>query len=350
MCGEFYDYDSNICLTQCGRGNENYLYHTNINTNQDFICYPSCEAIQAGEYKYESKELGSNVKICSTQKPSDTDCSYYYLKSDGTSKCLTSSTDCKNMNYNYVLGKECKKECNDLYKLEEVDSTGLIKCFKTKEECLGSTGGGAVYYNTKLKKCWQNFPEEYYLSGTIITVVSNNKYEIVEECENYYFKNTNNNNHYQCVDKCSLSIPNYPYFVKGQKNCEDSCEKFVKYYYDVTNNEKECLDTCIGRANEYADEVTDTDKVKPCKSGCVAPKQHYNYDSKICLANCGEDKFTDGSDTNGIICYNSCKEIPDGLHIFEAADTNKCYTKAEIEVTPPPTDCPSFYFFLLSKT
>ena len=109
--GEFYDYDSNICLTQCGDGNENYLYRTSSGN----ICYPSCEAIHAGEYKYESKETGTtNIKICSTSAPG-TDCNYYYVKSDGTTKCLNTYSDCLNMNYNYLLGKECKKECNDLY-------------------------------------------------------------------------------------------------------------------------------------------------------------------------------------------------------------------------------------------
>ncbi len=73
---------------------------------------------------------------------------------------------------------------------------------------------------------------------------------------------------------------------------------------------------------------------------------HYNYGSKICVRSCEAEKFTDSS---GIICYDSCKEIPDGLHIYEAADTNVCYTKAELEATFPPTDC-SFYYERLDGT
>ena len=92
---------------------------------------------------------------------------------------------------------------------------------------------------------------------------------------------------------------------------------------------------------------TDTDPVKQCQAGCTTSgKTNYNYGSKICITACGSDKFTDSS---GIICYNSCKEIPYGHHIYEAANTKVCYTKTEIEATTPPTDC-SFYYQRLDGT
>ena len=77
-----------------------------------------------------------NTKICYTSLP-PTDCPYYYMKKDGTLKCVRDTNDCLNIKYNYLLEKECKNECMDYYKLEDIDrSLNLIKCFKTIEKCL----------------------------------------------------------------------------------------------------------------------------------------------------------------------------------------------------------------------
>ena len=84
------------------------------------------------------------------------------MKKDGTLKCLSGSAKCLEMKYNYVIGAECKSECDDYYKLEDIDPTSqLIHCFKTRDECLNfgyTATDKAKYYNSKLKKCWISFP------------------------------------------------------------------------------------------------------------------------------------------------------------------------------------------------
>ena len=341
---EFYDYDSNICITQCGKDHSNYLYHTNLGSSnsQDQICYPSCKDIQGGEYVYESKELANNIKICSTQKPSDSDCPYYYMKKDGTLKCLSDANACSAMDYHYLYGKECRNECNDFFILEDADTTdGLIKCFKTKDECLGSTavgGGGALYYNTKLKKCWKSYPEGYYIKDKTATTT----FEMLEECEKYYYKDivykatpTTEIDYikYICVENCKTETTNRKFYTNGQKNCEESCKTFGKYYYDPSTYE--CLDTCIGRDNlEFADYIDFHDSSStPCKSACDST-QHYNFGTKICLNNadadtvCESNKFIKNGVTNE--CYDSCLEIPGKNNIYESATGNICYTKSEL--------------------
>jgi hypothetical protein len=334
----YYDFDSNICITKCGENNPKYIYHTTSGK----MCYPSCTDIPGGSYVYESSETETDgSKICYDSKPTGNTCNYYYMKKDGTLECLGNTPNkCKEINYNYLLGQECKTDCNDYFILEDDTSLeGFIKCFETRDNCLASGGGQADYYNTKLKKCWKNYPDGYYINKTEGT-----KYEIVQECKHFYYKDTSNNKFY-CVDKCSSS--SYPYFVRGQKNCEASCITFSKSYFDITNGEDECLDTCIGRVNEFADVITDlnSNQVQQCKLECGNTGNiHYNYGTKICLANCGDDKFFKSDDSNKIICYSSCAEIPGEKNIYESVTNNICYTKNEVDVSPPLTDCPSYYY------
>ena len=227
------------------------------------------------------------------------------------------------MNYNYLFGQECKSECNDYYKLEDIDTTlNLIQCFKTKEDCFSFQNSLSLhpnYYNTKLKKCWINFPDGYFINQ-IDTV--NNKLELVPECEKYYFPDSNYNNHYRCVPSCSASSSSYLYYYKGEKNCEDSCKNFNKFYKDPNNNE--CLDTCIGRKIgvnyiEFSDEIdlSLTDPVVDCKLSC-GTNQHYNYGTKVCIngVNCAQGKFIRYNEVP-IVCYDSCNEIPEVNTLYE---------------------------------
>ena len=337
----YHDYNSNICIKKCGEDNPNNLYHK----ENDYICYPSCKDIPGDNYKYEIVDSNdANIKICydSISGPG-INCPYYYMKKDGTLKCLSA---CSEIDYNYLLDKECKSDCNDYYKLEDIDSTlNVIKCFKTIEDCLAATDGNgnlAKYYNIKLKKCWINFPNGYYINDINNVIdTSNTKYEIVQECEYYYYKDSNLENHYHCIDKCEDSV-SHQYFTRGQKNCENSCKIFNKYYKD----NYECLDTCIGRksgvtSKEFADEIdySASDPVAQCKSECD-PNQHYNFGKKVCLSNtaCELNKFTKFGGTDNV-CYNSCSEIQGGLNIYEME--NICYAKTDF--TDFENQCKFYY-------
>ena len=110
----FHDYNSNICIQKCGDDNPNNLYHL----DNEYICYPSCKEIPGGDYKYELEQT-NDIKTCHDTIPSS--CLYYYMKRDGSLKCLESSDKCLEMNYNYLLGRECKSECNDYYILEDIE-------------------------------------------------------------------------------------------------------------------------------------------------------------------------------------------------------------------------------------
>ena len=212
--------------------------------------------------------------------------------------------------------------------VDDLTTSGLIKCFKDKDVCLQATttgGGGAAFYNTKLKKCWKNYPSGYY-----IKVVGRN--EILEECEYFYHKGTGSNgdtDKYYCTNQCKVTGGIGLYFNKGQKNCEDSCKIFKKWYYDSTNNE--CLDTCIGRTGkEFANQITDfsdsTGQPTECITEC-STNQFYNYGSKICLSACDPDKYQKSTTDN--ICYDSCAQIPGGKYIYESETGNQCYLKSE---------------------
>ena len=227
--------------------------------------------------------------------------------------------------------------------MENVNS-GLLKCYKTKDDCSTAvTSGQDIFYNIKLKKCWTTFPSGYYLNEIDDT---NHRFEIVKECEKFYYKDSTHNNNNRCTDNCK-SLDQF--YVKAQKNCENSCKIFSKYYYDKNN---ECLDTCEGKENlEYADiiDFNDDDNnigVKPCKSSCDLDEdnnlfQHYNYGTKICLdgANCNSDKFKKNGEIKNI-CYNSCSEIQDWLTIFEY--NSICYNNID-DITDKETNCPYYY-------
>ena len=338
----FYDFDSNICITKCGLNNENYIYHTNLGNAKDNICYPSCKEIQGNVYKYEIVDPNdSDLKVCLTGKPA-TGCDYFYKKKDGTLKCLanTQVQECLDIKYNYLLDNECKVECNDYFILEDDYSvTGFLKCYKTKQDCLDT---GANHYNTKLKKCWINFPD-YYFINTIDTDPDDAtyiKYEIVPECSSFYFEDSDNGNHFRCINECADSTtsasgtaPSHPFFVRGQKKCEISCIKFSKNYYDQNN---ECLDTCLGKEGlEFANKIdfsTDPTATTPCKSECDA-NQHYIYGTKLCIdsADCAAiNKLTFTAET-GKVCYNSCAEIPGRNYIYESG--NNCYEESDLADT-----------------
>ena len=330
---KYYDYDTNLCIINCGGGNPNYLYLNGVSK----ICYPSCKEIPNGDYKYESVDQPDNTKICYTSVTLPSTCQYYYMKKDGTLKCVSNINDCIAMHYNYLLGQECKPECNDYYKLEDDFTLNLIKCYKTKDRC--NLDGGALFYNTKYKKCWKNYPTDYFITSYINTGIS--FYEVYDECQYFYHEGDGTHGisgRYYCTNECKIAGILNLFFSKGEKKCENSCVKFNKYYKDTSNNE--CLDTCVERTNmEFAKKVNygASDPVEPCIASCSLV-QHYNYGEKICLDGpaCEIGNYKKFGVTLENVCYNSCSEIPGGLHIYEIGDT--CYKESEIG-----TLCPYYY-------
>ena len=349
----YYDYDSNLCINKCGDDNENYLYISS-NSN-DKRCYPSCFDIPDGDYKFESVDDSDLIKTCYTSIPSN--CDYYYTKKDGTLKCLgIDIIKCTDMKYNYLLGKECRSECNDFYTLEDDNTDGIKKCYKDVDECRSGindgVGGGTqpIFYSTKLKKCWKNYPANYFISKTDkdtnnpSTIIG---YEMVEECTYfYYYENVDSIKYNYCIEQCKRNPPtsNDPFFIEGKKNCEYSCAEFNKFYYDLTNNE--CLDTCIGRENkEFADKDNNDPKLpKKCINKCGDDNSnniYYNYGENLCFnTQCNDatlNKFIESG--NDKVCYNSCVEIPGRKNIYESESGNICYTIDELE----SKDCFFYY-------
>ena len=253
----FHNFDSNICIGSCSNDR---LYYISGGT----ICYPSCKDIPNGNYIYEDKINN----ICYDSEP--TDCEHYYKKVDGVLKCTTQS-DCITKNYKYFIGKECRDNCDGYYKLEEV-GINYITCFDSITNALSKSN--VNYYNLKSKLLWNTaFPDAYYINkkhnivneGTTSTV---EKYEIVEECENYYYED---NSKKYCTNDCTKDINNLvidKYFVKGNKKCESSCINFnpKKYYYDPDSHE--CLDTCEGRSKRFQNPQDSTHALE-CLSSCT---------------------------------------------------------------------------------
>ena len=284
------------------------------------------------------------------------------MKKDVTFKCLENNAKCVIMGYNYLLGKECKPDGNDYYTLEDDTTDGLIKCFKTKTDCFAAItdgGGGGVYFNEKLKKCWKNYPNGYYIKYSS-QISQTNDIEVIEECEQYYYKESvlvttppgASYYRYICTGDCKSATTPELFFDRDKKNCESSCVIFGKYYYDPRMNE--CLETCIGRDGlEFSDfidfNIPSTDPAPApteCKHECDDSSQRYNYGTKICLSgnDCSSVGLYSKYGESKKVCYNSCLDIPGKNNIYESHDNSKiCYTKDDIETSPISPGC-SFYY------
>ena len=245
------------------------------------------------------------------------------------------------MKYKYVVNKECRESCDGYYKLEtEESSITYIKCYDSISDVLSINV--EVYYNIKSKLCWKKYPSGYYILKQDAS--STQKYEVVDECEHYYysqsFAGSDPQIKYYCTKTCKpiategvtsleTTTATTQYFVKGKKNCETKCDLLNKYYYNPENNE--CLDTCKGLpGKEFAelDSLLSTASIKiyKCISSCT---NYYDYDSNICLNNCGlgNNNYLYYANS-GKICYPSCKDIPGGGYKYEVEDSNhaiECY-------------------------
>ena len=281
----FCNHNSYIILSSCGADNSINLYHK----HDDNICYPSCLAIPEGIYIYELNNACWNHTLSIFP---DGDEPYYYVKDDGVIK-YTTLEECKDKSYIYLLGKQCKIRCDDFYYKKEVQfpishtDEKFIKCFYRPKDCLEG-GDGVIYYNDKFRKCWASRPTDFFVKNRTVTG-SVTIYELVDECENFYFVMEEDNYYNYCTHACkmmSTTSPSTPtidlFFTTINKKCEKDCINFNKYYYDPENNE--CVDICKGRAKyKFQTEITETpEKAIPCLESCLNSSEHYyNQDSYI---------------------------------------------------------------------
>ena len=162
--------------------------------------------IPGGIYKYElSDNSCTNTAISLPDTVNNYD--YYYTKSNGVIKYVK-TIDCKNLNYLYLVNKECKSSCDDsLYKMnvDKVISSPsttaqFTVCFPQASDCLTERiSSDPIYYNRNLKKCWNaiaNIPTNYYIKEED----TNNRYELVDECDNYYYEQST---YKYCISDCN---------------------------------------------------------------------------------------------------------------------------------------------------
>ena len=295
---KYHDYNSKLCIDECGKNNEKYIFIANGGN----ICYSSCAEIP-GYYRYEKiDETGVSVKTCYQTKPTS-NCEVYYQKADGVFKCINKN-DCINiLKYKYIFEDECRMNCDDFYKIEyedeETPTLKYIKCFDTLEAALSDS------YNVKFcdkyqKKCWKNFPNDgdYYIKSLISSSYTE-RYEIIKDNSNYYYFKTGpstdisaNKNWY--VNNCKTINK---YFLFGSKKCLDSCKDVYKYYYNPINNE--CLNSCeLLYDMQFSYKITDGNP-ESCLNSCDASRgKYYNYNSHFCLEHCNDD-----NSNNKISCY-----------------------------------------------
>ena len=334
--GEYYNFDSNICLAHCGADGSNYKYHA----DGAKICYPSCSDIPGGPYIYQNEvDTTNHVYTCYNSIPGSS-CDYFYYENDGSKKCTTAPV-CKEKNYNYLIkdtdGKnECRDRCDEYYKYDiEIsnspgDNLPFIKCFQTLTECYsyiyGTTTTDPIYYYEKSKRCWKDFPSDYFIKDKEGT--SDNIYELVEKCDKYYYVLGGEN---ICVNACKdiTETTDDKYFIDGYQKCISlvNCFNSNKYYYDPDNHE--CIDSCKGRIiygfqTEHPSTPTQT---LACQTGCTGTLSYYNFDSNICLTKCGADGSNNKYHANGAnICYPSCSDIPGNIYSYKTIGADNVYT------------------------
>ena len=306
-----HNFDSNICIPDC-EGDRLYKI------SGGNICYPSCKFVLSGNYVYEYGHICRDIRIQSI-------CPFYNKKIDGVYNCSTLD-DCINNNYKYLIGAECRDNCDGYFKLELKTNDGKFyyECHDTLQKALSLSG--ILYYNIKSKLLWRQLPNGYYINK-----ISSNKYEVVEECDNYFYIDTSNVKY--CTKYCLYDVNNSPnsnhkYFVSGNKKCESACTNFnpKKYYYD--QDTYECLDTCEGRVKRFQNEIVGG-QAEACLPSCDVG-HFYDYDSNICLLGCSPNNPKSYPYYAPLFekkCYPSCADVPGGLNIYEKGnqcDTSQC--------------------------
>ena len=221
---------------------------------------------------------------------------FYYPKGDGTMILTNNENDCIDNGFNYSYRKECKKNCDDYFKLMNKPSAITIECFKDFSEVIIYAGSNDFFYEKSTKKFWMSMP-----SGYFILSIDHNKFEIVAECDNYYYNGDLGRKY--CIENCKNK--DY-YFYRGRKNCETSCSGFndiiLNYYIESTN---ECLVTCSKNLEESFAFPIDSGEPKKCISKC--PKYYIEI-----------------NDIPNNIIYKECNETCDTTTYVIDAETNQC--------------------------
>ena len=254
--------------------------------------------------------------------------------------------ECKNRGYLYLINNQCMENCNDnYYKMEVSLSLGnglsetFNKCFPSPADC-SNDNTEKIFYRQDLKMCWTEYQNGYYIKS-----VNSNIYELIAQCDNYYYLNEQDHYNY-CIDSC---INQGLYFSKGDKKCQKSCSLINKSYFDPTNNE--CLDTCVDKVElKFAlslshgvpqncinqcpnyfitKQETINDKtitIYECVDNCpYYPRYKYkNSNTKECIENCPNDFAIDD------ICYPNCNL--DNNYIFINIDTYECSFDCPIQL------------------
>ena len=242
------DIINNACIESCSVNGYEFEY--------DNICYHKCPngTLVNGNLCLDNNCLGNmpNSSECLNNTPQG----YYYDQND------------------------------DLYK----------QCFKSCKNCLGE---GKETFNN----CYECQTNYTFLNDSIYT---NNCYEI---CDFYYFFDDNND--YQCTEKCPDSYKCLNVIKKCIKSCKE--EKFYKYEY---NN------------NCYKDCPNDTYIIEGKEGELICTPEGYYLDLnegkyKKCYENCNICNIG-GNETN-----HNCLTCKENYTFYNSLIKSNCYPKCQ---------------------
>ena len=357
-----------LCLKSYGASESEYLvFGTNEIVNEcpsdksylsdnGKICYSICS--EYDKLLPFSTEDNDNKKICSYECKNP---NKYY----GEDKICVSS--CGNFQVTKIINDEnnsCVEKCdnNSLYKFETKKEDGFLHC---SLKCETETKYSEADY-----KCVDICKEPY-------NYVYENK--CLRECPSDKFAQINENNEYECKDKCEGL---YPYYYQKDRKCVGECNNYVipetkectsnclsipgsiKYYfYDYYGNDEEIL-TGTTRSYDYNACVNNCPDDKPflkenyhCAKECNPESFHYYMeDNKKCIEKCPSDMKIDGNickkecpiekflDKNNNKCIDSCKNSSNRYFYYTPPDNTcieKCDNSLYIDDNKCVSSCPN---------
>ena len=321
---KFFNHGENICMEgKCSIVGNNKIYRK----VDGFECFSSCKDIGDGTFIYEIKDSSGDY-IChsfdsfeSTYLNQNVN-NYYITKGDGVKKSATSS-ECFEINYNYLKGRECIPECN-YFKGIDNSISPLKNCFEDLNECFSNE---YKLYNSNEKNCWKTLPTGYC---KISNSGSSGEFEVVPiGVNNNYYDNDG-----ICVTSCK-DIGKYIDF-DNKKKCISECKIGDEiYFYEPVNNQ--CIRTCdLGQGFKV---INSGPVTKICYSSCPneLTKKYHDYNDNTCLQSCSSTGIRCHKDGD-TVCYPSCKDIPEGpngKYLFQVDDETDNNIKICFDVNPP---------------
>ena len=177
---------------------------------------------------------------------------------------------------------------------------GTEKLSNDDKECVDDCGTDKIYISNGVQRCISQCPSGFYEKDNICVNLG--------ECD-YYDPDSK-----KCYDSCNKIRDNAnniikPYHNLGSKECINTCLTSGEYKYK-NENDKICYkkEDC-----KFIDESEDAQN--QCLISCPSTK-FYNYDSNICINNCGSSSYI-YHPINSNICYPSCSAIPGGSYIYQ---------------------------------